>query len=84
MVCNMPYFINTQPVSKNIYFLVVTHPWAAEQGVTGAQCPLIFVKNKKMCPFFIGSVPLLTLNDAVIYTCSHLKYINYLLKIYKN
>ena len=45
---------------------------------------LTSVKNKKICPFCFGNVPFLTLNDAVIYTFSHVKYINYLLKIYKN
>ena len=43
-------------------------PLAAEEGRTGARCPPPphKKKNKKMCPFFMGSVPFLTLNDALV------------------
>ena len=46
-------------------------------GGTGARCPLTFVKIKKIYPFFIRSVPFGNFDTAVIYTCSHVKYINY-------
>ena len=46
-------------------------------GGTGARCPLTFVKIKKMCPFFIGSVPFRKLDTAVIYTSRHVKCISY-------
>ena len=45
------------------------------RGGTGARCPLTFVKIKKMCPFFIKNGPLGNFDTAVIYTCSHVKYI---------
>ena len=52
-----------------------TQSWAAEGGGTGAWCPLTFVKIKKMCPFFIKNGPFGNFDTAVIYTCSHVKYI---------
>ena len=50
-------------------------------GGTGARYPLTFVKKQENLPFFHWECALF---DAIIYTCGHVKYIYYFLKLYKN